>query len=244
MTRDLVIQDTCEVISEDLVSNNIYNVGYAQISAIEQTVDSTDLRGGIGNKLAYLLRTSKDISLQITSATFKSEFLALISGDTMKDVAEKVRKVLYLPVKLNASVKEITLPTAQSALTAVRVEDVDGKQYDLVPSAGVIDVTTLQAVEGDELDVYYLDDVTGQGIEFDAEKFGNKYKITYRTVAYDREKAIITHDVYFIFDEAIPDGAFSMQLQNGEVYIPEMNFRVTPPTGSSKLGRTIHSERV
>lgn len=241
--RDLVIQDTCEVILEDLVSKDKHNVGYAQISSIEQTTDSTDLRGGIGNKLAYLLRTSKDIALQITSATFKPEFLSLISGDRMKDITEEVSKVLYLSVTDNAGAKEIKLPTAQASLTAVRVEDVDGTQHDLVPTAGVIDASTLQAEAGDDVDVYYLEDITGKGIEFDAEKFGNKYKITYRTVGYDRELAKITTDIYFIFDEAIPEGAFSMQLQNGEVYIPEMNFRVTPPTGSSKLGRTIYKER-
>lgn len=243
MTRDLVIQDTCNVYMTSMVTGNIVGVGYAQLSGIEGSEESTDLRGGIGNKLAFILRSSKDVTVSVTSATFKPEFLAMMQGTEMEDFTESVTNSVFLKVTENAGTAQVTLPTDLNALTAVRVEDIDGKQTDLVPTVGVIELTGMKAKAGDTVEVFYLEQITGRGITFDAEKFASKVKLELRTVAYDRELAQITEDLYYIFDEGIPAGAFNMQLQNGEAYIPEMSFRVTAPQGSSKLGRTISVKR-
>lgn len=238
MTRDLVIQDTCDVIIEDLVTGNVVGIGYAQIAGLEQTLTEDDLRGGIGNKLAYILRSSKDITLNVTSATFKPEFLALLSGEKIQEFTEQVTRMTYVTVKDNAGQKEIELPTELNTLTTIRVEDTDGKQYSLPVTAGVADASSLTAVAGAELEAFYLKDVTGRGTTFKTDKFPNKFKVTYQTITYDRELAIPRSDLYFVFDETIPSGAFNLSLQNGQAYIPELNFRVTPPKGSSVLGRT------
>jgi len=243
MTKDLVIHDTCEVIIEDLVTKDVIGIGYAQIAGLEQTLTEDELRGGIGNKLAYMIRSAKDISLNVTSATFKPEFLALMSGEKMKTFTEEVTRIVYLTVKDGASgTKEIELPTKLTALTAIRVEDTDGKQHNLVPSAGVIDASTLKATAGTELEAYYLESVTGEGVAFKTNKFPNKFKVTYRTVTYDRELAMIDKNLWFVFDEAIPSGAFTLSLENGSPYIPELNFRVTAPKGCNTLGRTFTTE--
>lgn len=238
MSRDLVIHDTCEVIITDLVTENVIGIGYAQIAGLEQTLTEDELRGGLGNKLAYMIRSAKDISLNVTSATFKPEFLALLSGDKLKEYTEKITRMVYLKVTDNAGVKEIKLPTKLTALTAIRIEDTDGTQHPLVPTAGVVDATTLKAEVGDELEAYYLEDVTGKGVAFKTNKFPNKFKVEYRTVAYDRELAVISENLHFVFPEAIPSGAFNLALQNGEAFIPELNFRVTAPKGCNTLGKT------
>lgn len=244
MTKDLVIHDTCEVTFEDLITKDVVGVGYAQIAGLEQTLTEDELRGGIGNKLVYMIRSAKDISLNITSATFKPEFLALLSGEKIRTFTEDVTRIAYLTVKEGATpaTKEIDLPANMAALTAIRIEDVDGKQHALVPSAGVVDVSTLKAVAGDELEAYYLESVTGEGVAFKANKFPNKFKVTYRTVTYDKDKAVIDKNLWFVFDEAIPSGAFTLSLENGSPFVPEFNFRVTAPKGCNTLGRTFTTE--
>lgn len=246
MSRDLVIHDTCEVIITDLVTNDIVSIGYAQTAGLEQTLTEDELRGGIGNKLAYMIRSAKDITLNITSATFKPEYMALLSGDKVKEYTEKVTRLTYLTVEDNAGAKEIKIPTKLTALnlTSIRVEDVDMKQHDLAVTAGVVDASTLKAEVGDELEVYYQEEVTGQGVAFKTNKFPNKFKVEYRTVAYDRELANISQNVHFVFPEAIPSGAFNLALQNGEAYIPEFSFRVTAPKGCSTLGKTFSTPYV
>lgn len=246
MSRDLVIHDTCEVIITDLVTNDVISIGYAQTAGLEQTLTEDELRGGIGNKLAYMIRSAKDITLNITSATFKPEFLALFSGDKIQTFTEKVTRVTYLKVEDNAGQKEIKIPTRLTALnlTDVRIEDVDMKQHSLPVVAGAVDVSTLTAVAGDELEVYYQEEVTGKGVAFKTNKFPNKFKVEYRTVAYDRELANIAENLHFIFPEAIPSGAFNLALQNGEPYIPEFSFRVTAPKGCSTLGKTFSTPYV
>lgn len=238
MSRDLVIHDTCEVIITDLVTKNVIAIGYAQTAGLEQTLTEDELRGGIGNKLAYMIRSAKDITLNVTSATFKPEFLALLSGDKIQEMTEKVTRLTYVTVTDNAGAKEIKLPTKLNTLTAIRIEDTDGTQHELVPTAGVIDASTLKAVEGDELEAYYIEEVTGRGVAFKTNKFPNKFKVEYRTVSYDRELATISENLHFLFPEAIPSGAFNLAMQNGEPYIPEFNFRVTAPKGCNTLGKT------
>lgn len=238
MSRDQVIHDTCEVIITDLVSKDVIAIGYAQTAGLEQTLTEDELRGGIGNKLAYMIRSAKDISLNITSATFKPEFMALFSGDKIKEYTEKITRMVYLTVTDNAGAKEIKLPAKLNTLTTIRVEDTDGIQHELTATAGVVDASTLKAEIGDELEAFYLEEVTGKGVAFKTNKFPNKFKVEYRTVAYDRELANISENLHFVFPEAIPSGAFNLALQNGEAYIPEFNFRVTAPKGCNTLGKT------
>lgn len=238
MSRDQVIHDTCEVIITDLVTKNVIGIGYAQTAGLEQTLTEDELRGGIGNKLAYMIRSAKDITLTVTSATFKPEFLALFSGDKIQDMTRTITRMAYFKVSDNAGAKEIKLPTKLAALTEVRVEDTDGTQHVLPATAGVVDASTLKAVEGDELEGYYEEEVTGKGVKFRTNKFPNKFKVEYRTVAYDRELANISENLHFVFPEAIPSGAFNLALQNGEAYIPEFSFRVTAPKGCTTLGET------
>lgn len=239
MSRDLVIHDTCEVLITDLVTKDVIAIGYAQTAGLEQTLTEDELRGGIGNKLAYMIRSAKDITLNVTSATFKPEYLALFSGDKVQEMTEDITRMTYLTVSDNAGTKEIKVPTKLSTVTKFRIEDTDGKQVELTATGGVIDASTLKAEEGAELEAYYIESVTGKGVKFKTNKFPNKFKVEYRTVSYDRELAAISENLHFIFPEAIPSGAFNLALQNGQAYIPEFTFRVTAPKGCNTLGKTL-----
>lgn len=248
MTKDLIIQDTAQVFFKSLVTGNVIGVGYAQVAGLEGTTEETDLRGGVNNKLAYVLRSSKDLSLNVTSATFKPEFFALMQGTEIQDgVTAEITKNVFVKVTENATTPtdlELVLPTELSSLTTVRVEDVDGEQQDLAVTSGIVTLPTgFDAVAGDELEVFYLESVTGKSVEMRTDKHPSKVRVEYQTICYDRETATVHSDIYFIFDEAIPSGNFSMSLQNGEAYIPEFNLRVTPPKGSNVLGRKLEVVR-
>lgn len=237
MSRDLYVQDTAKVYFTSLTTGNVVGVGYAQSASIEQSVEETDIRGGIGNKLAWVLRSSKDITLNITSATFKPEFFELTQGTEYQSVTKEITDSKFLKVADNAGTLEITLPADMTALTTVRVEDVDGDQEDVAVVSGVVELPIgFTAQDGDTLEVFYLKNITGRGLDFDASKFGSKVKVEYSTLCYDRATQSPYSNIHFEFPETTPSGAFTMNLSNGEAYIPELSFRVTATDGSDVLG--------
>lgn len=235
MTRDLYIQDTADVFFTSLVTGNVVGVGYAQMAGLDQTEESEDIRGGIGNKLAYTIRSSKDLELSVTSATFKPEFFELTQGtEYKKDVEAEVTQGVTLKVGADGAV---SLPEDMEDVKVVRIEDLNGNQEDVEFTDGEGELPdTFTAKEGDELEAYYLKTIVGRALEFDAEKFGSKVRVDYNTICYDREKAVVYSDLHFVFPECIPAGDFSMSLSAGEAYIPEMTFKVTAPKDSSVLG--------
>lgn len=239
MSKDLYIQDTAKVFFKSLESGNIVGVGYAQVASIEGTAEETEIRGGIGSPLAYVIKSAKSINLNITSATFKPEFFSLMQGSEYKEAqtAEIIDSVYAKVTAGTDGALEITLPTDLSTLTTARVEDVDGAQQDIAVTGGKITLPEgFVAVAGDELEVFYLKSITGRALEFDASKYPSKYRVEMSTICYDRETATVYSDLYFVFPEATPSSTFTMSLQNGEAYIPELNFSVTSEKGTGVLG--------
>lgn len=240
MSRDLFIKDTAKVFLKSLVTGNIVGIGYAQTGNLEFTEEQNEVRGAIGNVVAYTLKSAKSINIQITSATFKPEFFAITQGTEFKDnVSREMIDNVFLKVKKNSEDKlELELPTNLSSLTTVRVEDVDGVQQDLAVISGKVELPSgFEAKEGDELEVFYLKEVTGRVLEFDAGKYPTKFLIQMQTLCYDRETEEVYSDIYFVFDEASPSSAMTVNLQNGEAFIPELNFTVTSAKGTGVLGR-------
>lgn len=238
MSKDLYIQDTAKVFFKSLVTGNIVGVGYAQTSTIEGSAEETEVRGGIGNPLAYVIKSAKSIDLSITSATFKPEFLALMQGTEYKNMqTTDIIKSIYLRTEGTVGDLTVTLPEELNTLTTVRLEDTDGTQEDAAATTGVVTIPTGYEVGvGEEIEVFYLESITGRALEFDASKHPSKYRVELSTLCYDRETASVYSDIHFIFPEATPSSAFSMSLQNGEAYIPEMSFKVTSEKGTGVLG--------
>lgn len=239
MSKDLYIQDTAKVFFRSLVTKNIVGVGYAQVATIEANTEETEIRGGIGNALAYVIRSAKSIDLNVTSATFKPEFIALMQGtDYREDVTENIMDSVYVKVEADGvDDLVVNLPTELNALTTVRFEDLDGTQEDLTATSGKATIPVgAVAKAGDEVEVFYLKEITGRALDFDASKHPTKYRVEFSTLCYDRETSAVYSDLHFIFPEATPSSTFSMSLQNGEAYIPEMNFKVTSEKGTGVLG--------
>lgn len=238
MSKDLYIQDTAKVFFKSLVTGNIVGVGYAQVASIEGSAEETEVRGGIGNPLAYVIKSAKSIDLNVTSATFKPEFLALMQGTEYKNNATtQIMDSTYARVQEIGGTLQLTLPDELKSLTTVRLEDLDSVQQDVPSLAGVVDIPEgFEAKAGDELEVFYLKTITGRALEFDASKHPSKYRVEMSTLCYDRETQAVYSDIHFVFPEATPSSTFSMNLQNGEAYIPEMNFKVTSEKGTGVLG--------
>ena len=230
-----VIQDVAEVIITDKVTGKRVITAEAQLSGISQAISEEDLRGGIGNKRVFLIRSDKTIDLSIRSATFDSEYMAMTQGVVIKedDTAELIRyeeltvKDSKVTIAKEAVEGTVQIMNAKGVYEEVEAGDVTGKE---------VSVSADLAKDEEVVSVTYRFETDARSLAFDATKFSSKYEVQYRTIQYDLDTAKVHSEIYFVFYEAIPSGAFEMSLENGTVYTPEINFSVVAPKGDNVMG--------
>lgn len=247
MGKDLFIQDVAKVKFISKATGNVVGVGYAQTAGFEISAEQTEVRGGVGNPVAYVIKSSKSINLNVTSATFKPEFIALTQGTSFEDnKTANIWDSFFATVATDGADLTIAIPTELQSLSlaTVRVEDTKGKQLDLPVAGNEVEIpSTLSAAAGDEIEVFYLKSVTGRRIQFKADSFSEKVEVQFEVPCYDRETETIVSDLYYTFYEASPSSNFSLTLQAGEALTPELSFIVTAPKGSSVLGEMLDVPR-
>lgn len=241
----VVIQDTADVIIESLVSGKVVMNSEAQLAGVAGSLSEEDLRGGIGNKKIFKIRSDKSIDLTMRSAVADIEYWAMTQGVEVDPAGKAtVPKSEKVTVVDDMGTLKITLKTAKVGLTTARLNDKDGSQEEVAVATNVIEVplgSDLKA--GDTTFVFWKEEVTGQTVSIDATKFSSKYAVTYKTIAYDVDTAQVVADVYFIFPETLPSGEFDISLENGSVYTPEISFSALNPVGEDEIGKIMFVPR-
>lgn len=243
-----VIQDVADVIIRDKETGMVVATTEAQMSSIEQTISEEDLRGGIGNGRVFLIRSDKTINLTMRSATFDPLYMAITQGVEAKSKTVAVTRAKTGEVDADGKIKLPYKPMSDATVTARSLKT--GKQIILEPSAIADKEVTVPTADadsdkalalkaGDKVTIVYKITVQGESITFDSSKFSKKYEVEYRTIAYDQDTGRPDTELYFIFPEVIPSGAFTMSLENGSVYTPEFTLSVNAPVGSTEMGEFI-----
>lgn len=243
-----VIQDVADVIIRDKETGMVVATTEAQMSSIEQTISEEDLRGGIGNGRVFLIRSDKTINLTMRSATFDPLYMAITQGVEAKSKTVAVTRAKTGEVDADGKIKLPYKPISDATVTARSLKT--GKQIVLeasaindkevtIPTADADSDTALALEAGDKVTIVYKITVQGDSITFDSSKFSKKYEVEYRTIAYDQDTGRPDTELYFIFPEVIPSGAFTMSLENGSVYTPEFTLSVNAPVGSTEMGEFI-----
>lgn len=112
------------------------------------------------------------------------------------------------------------------------------------PAAQVVDLTGEQdLIDADEVTVIYTETVTGDSIEFNAEKFSKNVRLELQTIAYDLNTNEVDSDLYFIFPRASVSDDFSLSFEAGNVITPEMTFDILQPKCGSAMGEMIRVPR-
>lgn len=244
----IVIHDTADVTITDLITGKVVLNAEAQLAGIQGSISEEDLQGGIGNKKLYKIRTDKAIDLSMRSAVADIEYWAMTQGVAVEEngTGRFTENTMGVVVEdTNTSANEIVLPDGAILGTKAQVELPDGTQETLDVVASLTDPTK-QAVElagatgtftvGQEVRVFYQEEVTGQRISIDSTKFAGKYRVEMKTIAYDLDTHQVKADVRFDFPETVPSGEFDISLENGSVYTPEINFSVLNPKGADEMG--------
>lgn len=237
MGNNYYIQDTCEVIIEDIKTKEILAIGCASATSLNLTEDSTPIIGGIGAKTCYTIKSNKSVELSISSNTLMAPLYDMMTGGTTEDdVTSEVQAVGFAKVIDDTGTKTIELPADLTAVTSIRLEDISGKQKDVLVTAGKAEVpVTFKADEGDELMYFYMKTIKGSKFTLDATKFASRCKVTYRSLAYDVATEQVYADIWWEFPSVSPQGNLELAFTAGEATQPTLTFTAVTPRGSDVL---------
>lgn len=240
MSKQVIIQDVCDVVITDISTGKVAANTYMQMSGLEGTISEEDLRAGIGNGKIFKIRTDKDLNLSFRSAVFDNEWLAMTQGVEVEKKTVKVTRSERLVIEDG----KITI-TGTAVNNTVKLTDADGSVEDAAVTTKDITIPEGFTLEdGDDVIVTYQEEVTGDSVEFDGAKFSRKYKVEMRTISYDLNTAEVYSDIYFIFPETLPGGEFNFSFEAGSVITPEISFSVLQPKGTTVMGTMVDVPRV
>lgn len=238
-----IISDTADVLFKRKSDGKVIFTGEAQLASVSQSITENKLKGGIGNRTIAVLRSDKEVELQVKNAVFDSDWLEMTSGVAFANGSAVIHATdSNLTVASNAVT--LTTPTADvKADGTFIVVKADGTQV-----AGTYDdltntVTATGLTNGAVVSVVFQKSVTGKVLTLQSDKFSEAYQVEYHTIEYNIESNTIENDLYFVFNHATPSGNWSLSFENGQAITPELNFTVTTPPGSNELGQVIEVPR-
>ena len=240
----LVIQDVADVVVRDKQTGETAVYAEMQLTGLEGSITEEDLRGGIGNGRIFKIRTDKTLDLNLRSATFDLNWMAMQQGVEIES-AQTARVTKVETVEAVADGADFVVNINGTPINGdVRVATNQGEQDVATATSGeIILPATLGAAAGDKITVTYYELVTGNRIQFDAAKFSKKYEVELHTIAYSVETAEVYSDIYFKFPEAMPTGDFSFGLESGTAITPELTFNILAPQGTTVMGEMIEVPR-
>ena len=240
-----LINDTADVTFTRKSDGKKIFTAEAQLASISQAVTEEKLKGGIGNKTVALLRSDKEITLQVRNALFDLEWLSMTQGVAVKEdgTADINHKEEDLVVTDNAGALEVTLKGTPTGTTAYII-NAKGDVEEAAITGTKVTVPTGYAVAGEKVAVSYIKQVVGKLVSFDSKKFAENYAVEYHTIEYDPATNQVVADLYIQFDNTVPAGAFDLSFENGTAISPELSFEALASATGSEIGRMIEVPRV
>ena len=236
----ILVKDTADVFYHFENGDTRY-FGCMNTAGIEKTVDTEDIRCGIGWGLAAIMYSNPDMKLTFTPGFWNDYFLEDASGNEFADsgsVDVWTNENVTFAASSSDAVCDITgTPVGD----VVKVQDVTGKMYAATYTGGTVTITGEAALDGIKGTVSYQKAVTADVLSFTISDNPKVHGITIKTIAYDPETNEIVAELYWTFDKVLGDGGLNLAIAGGTQSITEINARVLP-TASGEFGKYITVE--
>lgn len=215
--------DVADVTFTRKSDNHVIFTSEAQTSTLSQTVDEETIKGGIGSRSIYTIKSNKELELSVRNATFDLEWLAMTQGVAVKDEDTLVVQKKSVATVKSGAIKVDGVTSGSVYLLHDARESVEAE----VGEEGSITVAEDFASNDEEIQVIVEEEVIGKTVKMRSDRFAEKYKVQYQTIVYDAKTEAVVADLYIVFNEVSPSSAFDMSLENGAAYTPELTFRAT-----------------
>lgn len=240
----LLVIDTADVVMKRKSDGHLFITAEAQLTSISQSLGINEkIYGGIGNKPLAIMKGQKEVTSTLRNAFYDQEFLSLTQGVAIdKDGSATVYKTEKgLTVVDNAGDLEVTIDN--NTITSVHVRNAKGELEVATAATGKVTVPDGHAAVGEIVSVTYPEEITGDIVELDGEKFAEAFTLEYHTIAYDPDTNKVVKDIYIQLDHVVPNDEFEMSLENGSAIAPEVNFECMAAPNSTSIGRIIEVDR-
>lgn len=240
-----LIADVFDVTLIDEKSGEVIATTTLQEANIEVAVSENEVRGGKGNTLLGTLHVSRDITISLTDAEFKYEWLAKQLGQDVKTGAGiGYASPKYYTVADNAGTLKITLDKTPKSKNSIAIYKEDGTKVPtsaLTLSSSTVTITS-GAVAGDNLEVRTFQFDTPaetQTIEFDSKVFASGVKAILETVEIEGDETI-SNVLQYQFDSCVPDGNFTVNTASERNAATQaFGLKVLKPKTSTVVGRLL-----
>jgi glucose dehydrogenase len=234
-----IVNDVCDVVFKRLSDGKIAFTAEAQLSSVSQKITENKIKAGIGNKTIAVLRSDKEIELNVRNGIFTTEFLEMSSGLTFNTETNTIWKKEEGLVSDGSSV---TITGTPKVGGKIKVIGSDGATVDGTYATG--EVTFTGGVADKRYTVIYEFDATNSNaLKLTSDSFSQNYQVEYSTVVYDPETNEILSDLYLVFNSATPAGDWNLSFENGKPLSQELKFTCLSPIGSNEIGKIIEVKR-
>jgi hypothetical protein len=231
--NNVVIHDTLECFINDTDAGKTYFFGLTDKGDVAQTVTQNVIRSGIGAKVAAVLQSEKNIEFGVTTTFHNDDIYAIQSGNSFTTGTVTVQK--FESGKLVSG--KITI-TGTPKNDEVIVLDKFGKTLTGTYATG--EVTVTGGTDGEIVTVIYSEDeVSAEYLDLDATKFPKNYNVQLHGIGYDPDTNEVVCDIYWIFDKAMPNGAFTFNGDKSNPTTEEVRFTAQTPIGSNSYGKYV-----
>lgn len=229
----MLIHDVCEVIAIDEENDKTYFFGLTATNGVNQTIDTTPINGGIGNKRIASINSNKNISIDVTTAIHDDNIYAIQSGGLFSDGAITVLRSETKQAEDDEGT--ISVEIDGTPLDTVTVLDKNGKEVAGTFSTGTITITSGTA--GQYYTVIYEEvQSTASLLDLNAEEFPKPHKLQLHTIGYDPDSEQIIADIYWIFSKAKADGNLNATYNAGENQQDSLKLNCEVPIGATSYG--------
>lgn len=216
--------------------------GCMNTAGLEKTVDTEDIRCGIGWGLSSIMYSNPDMSLTLTPAYWNEVFMEVQSGEEF-DADKAVNVWTYETGTAVVAAADSTITITGTPVGGiVKVQTLDGVSYPATFATATVTITGGAALAGKTVQVLYQKAVTGDILTFKTDSYPKVMGVTLHTVAYDVETNEVVSDLYFTFDRVIGDGNLSMAMTGATNNVGEAMVRVLPTKGN-EFGKYISVPR-
>lgn len=232
--NNVLLQDVAEVYIRDTVTSKAYFFGITTRNEVNQTIQQTVLKGGIGNGVRGVIQSDKEIKFSVTTLFSADDLKAIQSG---KDFVSGSITVQDNEVVECAGGKLTITGTPKTGTTPV-VFDAHGKAISGTFADKTFTITG-NAVEGALYTVVYPVDVTGDILSLDSKAFPKSYYVEMHTIGYDPDTMEVICDIYWIFNKALPNGSLQEAYEAGRQVGSDVEFTAMLRAGETEYGKYV-----
>lgn len=241
----LLISDTADCVIRRKSDGHVFITAETQMSSLSGSLGVNEkIFAGIGNKPVAIMKGQKEITNTFRNAFYDKNLLSITQGVAIEEGSKEVyKREDGLVVVDNTGTLEVTI-TGTPIGTTVYARNAAGETEEATVATKTVAIPTGFAAEGELVSVTYKEEVTGDIIALDTEKFGEAFEIEYHTIGFDPSTNQIVKDIYIQLDHAVPSGEMELSFENGTAIAPEVTFDCLTPPNSKEMGRIIEVARV